>query len=833
MPIADKLAEILEGVSRPGDFFVAGRAELLPPRIEVEGVGTVALPLLPAQAKALINAATQAPYGRGSETIIDTTVRKTWQIGAEAMSIGGKHWNKTLAGIVARAAEGLGISEHVTAELYKLLIYEKGSFFVSHRDTEKAPGMLATLVLALPSASTGGELVVRHNEREARLDLANDDPSEVAFAAFYADCVHEVLPVTKGVRATLVYNLVRKAKGKPLAPPSYGAETEYVATLLGSWPRAAETAQEAALDANGELWPLKLVYPLEHAYTPAELAFATLKGADAAVGRLLAAAAPKAGVELHLALLKVWESGSAEYTGRDNWHYRRGKRDAGAEEDADEFEVVEVFDSSRSLSDWRRPDGRPTTLGQLPVEDDEVVPADALEEMEPDEEHFHEATGNEGASFDRTYARAALVLWPSASRLAVLNQAGLAATLPYLEHLAKQWHADGARPGSPIKSEALELSRLVLASWRVSTSRHSRDFGASWHAALAGTDATGTSDDSEDEDYELDEIDDVDGVEEDEIVEAPRGEFGLARLLAALTEFADRDGILATMDVLTSQTSHAKSDHASIIGALALLPAERAAKVLHAVVKAHAVDATGACAALLSAAMERLFAKKPRLLVEAATALADVLPGDPASAPRDQWGRARIAKPDAALVVDLVAVVDRMDATLAERVGAHVLAWPRHFDLDAVLVPAMKRIMTEKQALGPAATALHAAALEHLRHRSSLALEPPSDWTRPSEIGCRCQYCRDLAQFLADPMRPDWTLRAAQQHRTHVETEIKRAHADVDMRTERKGSPHSLNCRKNQASYERRVRQRKQDLADHAVLASRRPTAERKTPRIK
>ena len=43
-------------------------------------------------------------------------------------------------------------------------------------------------------------------------------PSEVAFGAFYADCVHEVLPVTKGYRATLVYNLIRKGKGKPPAP---------------------------------------------------------------------------------------------------------------------------------------------------------------------------------------------------------------------------------------------------------------------------------------------------------------------------------------------------------------------------------------------------------------------------------------------------------------------------------------------------------------------------------------------------------------------------------------------------------------------------------------
>ena len=111
--------------------------------------------------------------------------------------------------------------------------------------------------------------------------------------------------------------------------------------------------------------------------------------------------------------------------------------------------------------------------------------------------------------------------------------------------------------------------------------------------------------------------------------------------------------------------------------------------------------------------------------------------------------------------------------------------------------------------------------MAHLEARIALALEAPRDWKRPSDIvTCKCPYCREFAGFLADPMRDTWTLRAAQQHRTHVETEIRRARADVDFRTERKGSPHSLICRKNQASYERRVKQRKQDLADRATLAA-------------
>jgi hypothetical protein len=50
MSIANELAEILLEVSRPGDFFVSGRVELPAPRIEVAGVGPIALPVLPAQA---------------------------------------------------------------------------------------------------------------------------------------------------------------------------------------------------------------------------------------------------------------------------------------------------------------------------------------------------------------------------------------------------------------------------------------------------------------------------------------------------------------------------------------------------------------------------------------------------------------------------------------------------------------------------------------------------------------------------------------------------------------------------------------------------------------
>jgi hypothetical protein len=125
--------------------------------------------------------------------------------------------------------------EPVAAELYKMLIYDTGSFFVRHRDTEKAPGMFATLVIVLPSLHTGGELLIRHRDREVRLDLACEDASEVAFAAFYADCWHEVRPISSGYRLVLIYNLIRQGPGKLPEPPAYDAEEDRVTDLLSRW----------------------------------------------------------------------------------------------------------------------------------------------------------------------------------------------------------------------------------------------------------------------------------------------------------------------------------------------------------------------------------------------------------------------------------------------------------------------------------------------------------------------------------------------------------------------------------------------------------------------
>lgn len=739
--IATDLAKLLAKVNRPGDFCAAGTTELLAPSLHVEGVGPIALPLLPAQAASLVATAEPAPYGRRQETVVDPSVRRTWQIAPERVRIQGRYWQRTLDTIIARVADGLGVDEPINAEFYKLLIYDPGSFFVGHRDTEKALGMFATLVIVLPSLASGGELLVRHAGREVRLELRCEDPSEVAFAAFYADCVHEVLPVTDGCRLTLVYNLLRRGRGRALQPPDYGGEQARIAALLRRWQAGV---------------PEKLVYPLEHAYTPAELGFPTLKGADAAVAGVLTAAAPQADCDLHLALLTVEESGIAEYS--DNY----GRRGRWSGPNDDDFEAGEVTDRAVSLSEWRQPDGDTSALGELPVEElAELCPPDAFADLEPDEEHFREATGNEGASFERTYQRAALVLWPRRRRLAVLCQAGLSVTLPLLEDTVQRADAAKGARHEALQAEALELAGYMIEQWP--TGR--------WY---------------------------------------PRSEDKPGRAASMLTLLA-RLGATRLIEAFivraTADGDYGRGDNAALLTALACLPPDRQGALLALIVEKCAGDAFGPCAALLARAAGRL----PDIGA-AASRLVEAMPGNPARVASALAWRPGPLEPGH--VTDLLRALIATDRALAERAVGRALAWRKTYDLDRVLVPALRDLKRSDPAIEP----LRAACLAHLRARIAAPLEPPADWRRASKLSCTCEQCRQLAAYLDDPAQKVWVLRAVEHVRGHVEGTIRSSDVDLDTRTDRHGRPYSLICSKNQASYERRATQRTRDLAEVAAL---------------
>uniref|UniRef100_A0A6B2L5S8 Fe2OG dioxygenase domain-containing protein n=1 Tax=Arcella intermedia TaxID=1963864 RepID=A0A6B2L5S8_9EUKA len=94
----------------------------------------------------------------------------------------------------------------VQVQLYRLNIYEEGGFFKSHVDTPLNHFMFGSLVINLPTAHKGGELIVRQHQKDQVFAFSSDE-NALQWAAFYSDCEHEIQPVTEGTRITLTYTL--------------------------------------------------------------------------------------------------------------------------------------------------------------------------------------------------------------------------------------------------------------------------------------------------------------------------------------------------------------------------------------------------------------------------------------------------------------------------------------------------------------------------------------------------------------------------------------------------------------------------------------------------
>lgn len=147
--VKEALEANFDAIEGRGSFAAQGILQDGNPGLEIEKLGSFGLPLAQSEISRIIESSRRAPFGKGSETIVDTSVRRTWEIDASRIKLRHPKWQAQHESILKDVCNQLGIprgSEHVRAELYKLLVYEEGAMFKPHKDTEKAPGMFGTMV---------------------------------------------------------------------------------------------------------------------------------------------------------------------------------------------------------------------------------------------------------------------------------------------------------------------------------------------------------------------------------------------------------------------------------------------------------------------------------------------------------------------------------------------------------------------------------------------------------------------------------------------------------------------------------------------------------------
>ena len=751
--IFHRLRQALRTIDRPGFFCTSGSARVVLPGLEVAGLGPIGFPLTEQQAKELKKHCEQAPYGKGEKTIIDTNVRRVWRMKPDRFALTNPDWEIFLQKMVKKVQRELGLErQKLESHLYDLLLYERGSFFLPHRDGEKLDRMVATLVVVLPSSFQGGELVIRHDGEDRTIDFGGgEEPFRIHYAAFYADCEHEVRPLRAGHRLCLIYNLTLSQSTKRIAAPPISGPIERLRQILK--------------DGAAESTPHKLVITLDHQYTKDGLSWDKLKGVDRTQARALAEAAQQASYHAYLAVLTLHESGSAEYAG----DYRRRRDWEEDEDDPGNYEMQEVFDRSLTAEHILDFQGNPLPIEALPVQDDELLNPDVLRVVTPDEQ-FEGYTGNEGMTLDRWYRHASVILWPNQRHYEVLCDAGSREAAGLLALQVHQWRQSrGKKKAAAMRVEALAFAATIIRRWNEKPP-------IGFYPRQKETDPLFAS---------------------LEVLDEPELSSAYLREVLAKDALVDPGQSLATICQKHGWGTFQKDLEAAFL-ATTSQTLERNIRLLEHFCLARPRKRSG-------------WAELCKALAKAVVAALEKIDRD---STENDWRAYRIQRAEVLAGLTRALLASQQEELLS-RLVEHVLARPETYPLTSAHMEALTALQPwlkkNLRSSSPGLSRWLAACREQLEALTAQEPQPPADFRRSASLSCKCADCAELKRFLDDPHESEHRFRAVEARRRHLEEITRRHHCDLDLRTERKGSPHTLVCAKNTASFKARLSKYHQD----------------------
>ncbi len=750
MKIHNEILNTLDKIDRPTVVCTSGDKSMIMPGLLVDGVGEVRLPLGKSQAKQLIEHCQQAPYGKGTDTLVDTDVRRTWELDAQYLEFANPNWNDFIESLVVEVQEKLGLEDHkLIANPYKLLLYDKGGFFLPHRDGEKLDRMVATLVVALPSVYEGGELLVSHDGKQHKIVFDGAKGGfELSYAVFYADCQHEVKPVLSGCRLCLTYNLTLTKSGgkKGLTAPSWQMATKEMSELIGKWRNKPEEQKMAVL--------------LDHRYTQEGLSVEMLKGLDRAKAEVLFDAAAEMNCMAHLALITFWQSGSALDDGDYSYNYRRNYDCYDDEDDEEkgegEHEMDEVFDESLSANHWSDSKGYKVQFGELMLDESEIVAASPLLDSDPDNEEFEGYTGNAGMTLERWYHSAAVVIWPRSLHYRILCDAGTEAAIGGLKPLVEQLKHFGKVQSENQRRVCLGFAGEIIDSWQAS------DLGL----------LNGSNTDNRVEFVSLlRKLDDPNLTRRFlSKVMLVDGDIQLDKAFCRLFKKYGWENFTTELSsVIGASTAGVLNRNAELL-ALLCLEADKNTKRITL------------CHTLSDRAVKALqtYDKQP---------------------PESGW---RIRTVDrSAMIGSLIKAMLGIHAEQPlENLIHHSLKLTRKYRLTKTHLAALFSIEARlAKSSSPSISYWLIQCRDELISRTTAAPTKPKDYQREAKLSCSCPDCQMLSSFLSDPAKRQGRFPLAKQRRQHLHNIIDGNHCDLTHETERVGRPYTLVCTKTTASY--------------------------------
>ncbi|MCA9175864.1 MAG: 2OG-Fe(II) oxygenase [Planctomycetales bacterium] len=758
-----KILGAIEQTSKTVAFCTAGVLDLSETAFDIQGMGAVKLPLRPKDVRELLGAAERAPYGKGTQTLVDTSVRDSLEVDGGRITL-PQSWTDAIHSAAAAAAASLGMPAHrIQATLYKLLIYPKGGFFLPHRDSEKRKNMVGSMVVMLPSAFGGGELVVEHNDSSECFQFNQAARGESAeYVVFYADCLHEVRRVTRGVRVCLHFNLTLQPERTRAKSTSANLPDPSLAAALSHWVKSRPG--------------VPLVFALEHLYTERGLKPDLLKGNDRLSAKHLIAAAKAADCRLQFGrvsrhLQQFADDGSFQ-RGR-HWHYSRV--------DHDQLSLGEVYEDELFVDQWTDVRGKRVVMGPLPLDASSVVSPIPIEKWKPTRQDFEGYTGNAGNTLDRWYHKSAIVVWAATDHDEVFVKAGIR---PAIEVYLRQIKSLETLRGGKLERAQQELKSLARAIVNAWPERHPYRRFAKQNEGDAQL---------------LQVAETIPGMNDPELlsdflraISERDSEFPIDKLVANALRFLDKDAAFAALlDYLNAGIPPRGANRLA-----EPLPARDATWLIK-------LASSRKQGGLTREQLTELCRSATRRFCDGARRHRQVSYHDQSKLPQvlTDMLKAALAAEDTQSFQSLLSIRRELPDTFNLR----------DYDVPTCcdLVEWADRRVDKRP---PELDAWLAEVRQSLQEATTHRPEPPGDFTRPNTIRCWCASCRQLAEFLGDPAAESGSIRSRKDELLHVEHQIRELRLDVESELNRNTRPFALTLKKTTASHLRAVEQYVADL---------------------
>ncbi|KAL9657148.1 hypothetical protein ABK040_015854 [Willaertia magna] len=207
---------------------------------------------------------------------------------------------------------------------------------------------------------------------------------------------------------------------------------------------------------NESQYPPKVVYLLQHKYSKYGLNFTGLKGRDSNVVTLLQQAkAIEDSFEMYLTLFTKHESGGA--SGGYNDYY----------DSYSKFEMDGVEETDYTVSNWIDCNNTVVNFPEVAVDEEDVFPNADIDNIDLVKEDVSEHSGNEGATMDRWYTTAALVIWPKSNGNNIYLSLGTNASMQRLQEMMKNitFPLSDTDKNSPLVLHCIKFAIELISRW--------------------------------------------------------------------------------------------------------------------------------------------------------------------------------------------------------------------------------------------------------------------------------------------------------------------------------------------------------------------------------